>query len=171
MESEQTKLDRVLKILGFLYQHFDGVTDAKVRQVMLEGLESRFADYDQPVLLIAYMLNPHRRRDFLNPECRFVSWRNAMVLVEVLYNRFFPDAKDGSAVVEQFLQYMNQEAPFDEGMEQFAFAGCTCCTWHTMCCAWYRYITYTLLIVVQYHLSCSSALRCLYCCNSCKHIA
>ena len=39
MESEQTKLDRVLKILGFLYQHFDGVTDAKVRQVMLEGLE------------------------------------------------------------------------------------------------------------------------------------
>ena len=61
MESEQTKLDRVLKILGFLYQHFDGVTDAKVRQVMLEGLESRFADYDQPVLLIAYMLNPHRR--------------------------------------------------------------------------------------------------------------
>ena len=46
-----------------------------------------------------------------------------MVLVEVLYNRFFPDAKDGSAVVEQFLQYMNQEGPFDEGMQQCAFAG------------------------------------------------
>ena len=140
MESEQTKLDQVLKILGFLYQHFNGVADAKVRQVMLEGLETRFADYDQPVLLIAYLLNPLRRRDFLNPECRFATWRNAMVLVEVLYHRFFPDVKDGSAVVEQFLQYMNEEAPFDQGiqlvleqvLQGLSFNDATFLVWYTL---------------------------------------
>ena len=107
---------------------------------MLEGLETRFADYDQPVLLIAYLLNPLRRRDFLNPECRFATWRNAMVLVEVLYHRFFPDVKDGSAVVEQFLQYMNEEAPFDQGiqlvleqvLQGLSFNDATFLVWYTL---------------------------------------
>ncbi|KAL3134528.1 hypothetical protein ABBQ38_006376 [Trebouxia sp. C0009 RCD-2024] len=59
VECEQTKLDRVFKLLGYLYQHFLQVGDEKVKKVMLHGLEKRFSDYDQPALLIAYMLNPH----------------------------------------------------------------------------------------------------------------
>ena len=67
VESEQTKLDRVLKLLGFLHQHFSGVADAQVRQVMLDGLEKRFADYDQPALVISYMLNPRGGGSFSTP--------------------------------------------------------------------------------------------------------
>ena len=120
VESEQTKLDRVLKLLGFLHQHFSGVLDGQVKKVMLDGLEKRFADYDQPALLIAYMLNPQRQQQFLNPNCDFVSWRNAVILVELLYIRFFPDATDASksAVANQFLSYINKEDPFDESKLQ-----------------------------------------------------
>ncbi|KAA6419296.1 MAG: hypothetical protein FRX49_10695 [Trebouxia sp. A1-2] len=122
VESEQTKLDRVLKLLGFLHQHFSGVLDGQVKKVMLDGLEKRFADYDQPALLIAYMLNPQRQQQFLNPNCDFVSWRNAVILVELLYIRFFPDATDASksAVANQFLSYINKEDPFDERTLNFA---------------------------------------------------
>ncbi|DBA82624.1 TPA: hypothetical protein ACH3X1_006872 [Trebouxia sp. C0004] len=120
VESEQTKLDRVLKLLGFLHQHFSGVLDAQVRQFMLDGLENRFADYDQPALVIAYMLNPNRQQLFLNPNCDLVSWRNAVILVEVLYIRFFPDATEASksVVADQFLAYINHADPFDDSKLQ-----------------------------------------------------
>lgn len=116
VESEQTKLDQVLKLLGYLHQHFSQVADPQVREVMLNGLEMRFAAYDQPVLLMAYLLNPQRRNNFLNTECRFASWRNAMKLVEVLWERLFPDTPEPhTSIVDQFLSYWNKEDPFDEG--------------------------------------------------------
>ncbi|DBA73612.1 hypothetical protein WJX77_002053 [Trebouxia sp. C0004] len=104
VESEQTKLDRVLKLLGYLHQHFSGVLDAKVRQVMLDGSEKRFAEYDQPALLIACMLNPQRQQLFLDPSCDFVSWRNAVILVET-QGCFFPDAAEAlkAVVADQIL--------------------------------------------------------------------
>lgn len=58
VESEQTKLDQVLKLLGHLHQHFSEVADPQVREVKLNGLERIFAAYDQPVLVMAYLLNP-----------------------------------------------------------------------------------------------------------------
>ena len=89
--------------------------DAEVTRVMLGGLEYRFAKYDQPPLLVAYILNPYRHRAFLNPDCSFVSRRNILMLVELLYHRFFPDDPVGaSPVVVQFLAYWNKIEPFDE---------------------------------------------------------
>lgn len=123
VESEQTKLDKVFKLLGFLYQHFVQVDDDKVKKVMLQGLETRFKAYDQPAMLIAYMLNPQRQTAFLNPLCNFVATRNAVQLVEILYLRFFPkeaeaeaqaQAKGEAGIADQFIAYMNKEAPFDE---------------------------------------------------------
>ena len=123
MESEQTKLDRVFKLLGYLYQHFSQVDDDKVKRVMLQGLETRFKDYDQPAMLIAYMLNPQRQTAFLNPVCNFVTVRNAVQLVELLYLRFFPGEAEAEAqaqatgqagIADQFIAYINKEPPFDE---------------------------------------------------------
>ena len=119
VESDQTKLDKVFKLLGYLYQHFSNLPDAQVKQVMLTGMEKRFSDYDQPALLIAYMLNPQRHVAFLNTSCSFVTTRNAVQLVEVLYKRFFPkeaEEQQGQAgIADQFISYTNKEAPFDEG--------------------------------------------------------
>ncbi len=123
VESEQTKLDQVFKLLGYLYQHFVQVDDDKVKRVMLQGLETRFSDYDQPAMLIAYMLNPQRQTAFLNPLCSFVTTRNAVQLVELLYRRFFPkeaeaeaqaDAKEEAGIADQFIAYINKETPFDD---------------------------------------------------------
>ena len=121
VESEQTKLDKVFKLLGYLYQHFLRVDDDKVKQVMLQGLETRFKAYDQPAMLMAYMLNPHRQSAFLNPVCNFVATRNAVQLVEILYLRFFPkeaeaqaQARGEAGIADQFIAYVNKEAPFDE---------------------------------------------------------
>ena len=115
VESEQTKLDRVMALVGFLHQHFNAVTDQKVKKVMLDGLEMRWADYDQPALLMAYMLNPQRKTNFLNPQCQFASVRNALQLVESLYLRLIPNAQADSPIMDQFLAYMNREGIFDEG--------------------------------------------------------
>ena len=117
VESDQTRLDQVVKMLGYLHQHFSGVADAEVKRVMLAGLEMRFADYDQPPLVFSYILNPHRHMAFLNPECPLVQWRNLVKLVEVLYHRFFPEAKENTGIADQFIQYLNQEGPFDAGAQ------------------------------------------------------
>ena len=147
VESEQTKLDQVFKLLGYLYQHFMQVDDDKVKRVMLQGLEARFSDYDQPAMLIAYMLNPHRQTAFLNPACSFVTTRNAVQLVELLYLRFFPkeaeaqaEARGEAGIADQFIAYINKEAPFDDNKCTTLLlyvlnicSNCVCartCAWH-----------------------------------------
>ncbi|KAL0032467.1 hypothetical protein WJX77_002131 [Trebouxia sp. C0004] len=55
---------------------------------------------------------------FLNPECPLVQWRNLVRLVEVLYHRFFPEAKENTGIADQFIQYLNQEGPFDAATMQ-----------------------------------------------------
>ena len=65
------------------------VIDLIVQQVMLDGLENRFAEYNQPALLITHMLNPHRQQNLLNADCDYVSWRNVVILVAIPY-RCFP---------------------------------------------------------------------------------
>ena len=74
-------------------------------------------------MLIAYMLNPQRQTAFLNPLCSFVTIRNAVQLVELLYLRFFPgeaeaeaqaQAKGEAGIADQFIAYINKEPPFDE---------------------------------------------------------
>ena len=117
MESEQTRLDQVLKMIGYLHQHFSGVADADVKRVMLDGLEKRFADYDQPALVLSYILNPQRQVAFLNPECPLVQWRNLVKLADVLYHRFFPEAQKDTGIADQFLQYLNKEGSFEEGAQ------------------------------------------------------
>ena len=117
MESEQTRLDQVVKMIGYLQQHFSGVADADIKRVMLDGLEKRFADYDQPALFLSYILNPQRQMAFLNPECPLVQWRNLVKLVDVQYHRFFPEAQKDTGIADQFLQYLNHEGPFEEGTQ------------------------------------------------------
>ncbi|KAL3134377.1 hypothetical protein ABBQ38_006631 [Trebouxia sp. C0009 RCD-2024] len=117
VESEQTKLDQVFKLLGYLYQHFAQVDDDKVKRVMLQGLETRFSAYDQPAMLIAYMLNPLRQTAFLNPLCNFVTNRNAVQLVELLYVRYFTkeaeaEAQADTGIADQFIACINKETPF-----------------------------------------------------------
>ncbi|KAL0039053.1 hypothetical protein WJX77_006500 [Trebouxia sp. C0004] len=48
VESDQTRLDQVMKMLGYLHQHFSGVADAEVKRVMLAGLEMRALLMQQP---------------------------------------------------------------------------------------------------------------------------
>ncbi|DBA87597.1 TPA: hypothetical protein ACH3X1_004620 [Trebouxia sp. C0004] len=92
-------------MIGYLHQHFSGVADADVKRVMLDGLQKRFADYDQPALVLSYILNPQRQLAFLNPDCPLVQWRNLVILVDVLYHRFFPEAQKDTCIADQFLQY------------------------------------------------------------------
>lgn len=109
---------------------------------MLQGLETRFKAYDQPAMLIAYMLNPHRQSAFLNPVCNFVATRNAVQLVEILYLRFFPkeaeaqaqaQARGEAGIADQFIAYVNKEAPFDESkypaLLPYLLNICSICVW------------------------------------------
>lgn len=166
VESEQTKVDRVLKLLGFLHQHFSGVLDAQVKQVMLDGLEKRFADYDQPALVIAYMLNPHRQQQFLNPNCDLVSWRNAVILVEVLYSRFFPDATQASKsiVADQFLAYINKADPFDDSKLQSVIPASLACAQCLESCK------AICLVSLRRSLAPMLLLLCIQCCPACTLI-
>lgn len=113
MEGDDARLDRVFKLCGSLYKHFNGITSPAIRTALLAGLERRFAAYDQPVMLITYMLNPARCDKHLNQDCDFVSWANALQLVEQLYLRFYDGDTDGAAkAVDQFLNYQSTTKPF-----------------------------------------------------------
>ena len=111
VQGDDARLDRVFKLCGGLYMHFQSISDPVLRVALTAGLARRFAAYDQPVLLMTFMLKSARRDEFLNQDCKFVSWPNACALAEELYQRFYPGASSEAAGT-QLLAYYNKYNPF-----------------------------------------------------------
>ena len=114
LESDTATMDLVFVMLGYLSKHCNGIEDDKVKEVMTASLEDRWQSYDQPLYLLAYILNPARKRKHLSATCDFVSLGNLACLLEVVYQRLFGTTPP--ELTDQFVEYMTgDKRPFTRG--------------------------------------------------------
>ena len=83
LESDSARLDQVLEQFAKLAAHYLGV------EYMEASLEKRWAKMDQKLFLVAYVLHPHRRLKYINPELPFSYTFTIAEYASTLYDRFF----------------------------------------------------------------------------------
>lgn len=99
-----------------IYQGFGDIADGAVRATLTAKLETRFAAYNQPAMVLAYYLNPARQdKTPLNTAGALTNTANLVVLAKDLYQQLCRDTTDSDAITEQMLLYSERKEPFQIG--------------------------------------------------------
>ncbi|KAJ7480418.1 ribonuclease H-like domain-containing protein [Mycena galericulata] len=122
-QKDSTRLDQVLLTIAGIFLHFADHPEPEVKKKMLLRLEKRWNDCDQPVFLLALILNPFERLSCFGPDANLnqLKCRNLLIL---LYRRMNsrPDNEDSAeqkqvkedAVSKAFMQYLAGTSDFTD---------------------------------------------------------
>eukprot|EP00611_Tribonema_gayanum_P013282 TRINITY_DN240_c0_g1_i4.p1 TRINITY_DN240_c0_g1~~TRINITY_DN240_c0_g1_i4.p1 ORF type:complete len:602 (-),score=156.97 TRINITY_DN240_c0_g1_i4:75-1880(-) len=117
VEGDSATLDTALFMCAAIYQGFGEIADGAVRAVLTAKLETRFAAYNQPAMVLAYYLNPARQdKTPLNTAGALTNTANLVVLAKDLYQQLCRDTADSDAITEQMLLYSERKEPFQIGV-------------------------------------------------------
>ncbi|KAK6981174.1 DUF659 domain-containing protein, partial [Favolaschia claudopus] len=80
-QKDSTRLDQVVLSIGGIYLRFDAHPEAEVRAAMCDRIEKRWKDSDQPVFLLALILNPFEKLTCFGPNANlnFLKIRNMLL--------------------------------------------------------------------------------------------
>ncbi|KAJ6461535.1 ribonuclease H-like domain-containing protein [Mycena vulgaris] len=98
-QTDSTRADQVLLTLAGLYLHFIDHPETAVSSSLVQRIENRWADCDQPLYLVALILNPFEGLACFGPKANFDHFK-ATSLVVNLYRRVMdhPENKDAAEV-------------------------------------------------------------------------
>ena len=82
-QKDSTRPDQVILTLAALYLNFKEHPEAEVSQEMTRRLEKRWKDCDQPLFLLALILNPFETLSCFGPSANMNHFRCANLLIEV----------------------------------------------------------------------------------------
>ncbi|KAJ6549409.1 ribonuclease H-like domain-containing protein [Mycena vulgaris] len=96
-QTDSTRADQVLLTLAGLYLHFIDHPETAVSSSLVQRIENRWADCDQPLYLVALILNPFEGLACFGPKANFDHFK-ATSLVVNLYRRVMdhPENKDAA---------------------------------------------------------------------------
>ncbi|KAJ7136219.1 ribonuclease H-like domain-containing protein [Mycena filopes] len=122
-QKDSTRLDQVLLTIAGIFLRFADHAEAEVRTSMLKRLEKRWKDCDQPVFLLALILNPFEKLTCFGPAANLNQLKCGKLLV-LLYRRINaqPDNDDTpaervikeKALSKSFMQYLAGTGDFTD---------------------------------------------------------
>ncbi|KZP22392.1 hypothetical protein FIBSPDRAFT_690520, partial [Athelia psychrophila] len=128
-QKDSTRADQVLLSLAGIFLHFCAHPIEDVRLGMMKRLEKRWKDYDQPLYLIALILNPFEALSSFGDKAGMDHFKCNNLLLQ-LYRRMMdrpsntdlPSKRQAKerAVSAAFFQYLASTGPFDAWKEQQA---------------------------------------------------
>ncbi|KAJ7104747.1 ribonuclease H-like domain-containing protein, partial [Mycena epipterygia] len=126
-QKDSTRLDQVLLTIAGIFLSFSDHPEPEVRKKMLIRLEKRWKDCDQPVFLLALILNPFKKLSCFGPNADLNQFKCLNILISArlcTFMRLFmlthPDNEDTAAerkvkedeVTKAFMQYMSGSGDF-----------------------------------------------------------
>ncbi|KAJ6619208.1 ribonuclease H-like domain-containing protein [Mycena sp. CBHHK59/15] len=122
-QKDSTRLDQVLLTIAGIFLHFADHPEPEVKKKMLLRLEKRWNDCDQPVFLLALILNPFERLSCFGPDANLNQLKCRDLLI-LLYRRMNsrPDNEDSAeqkqvkedAASKAFMQYLAGTSDFTD---------------------------------------------------------
>jgi hypothetical protein len=82
-QKDSTRPDQVLLTLIGIYCHFKGHPEPEVREEMMRRVEKRWKDCDQPVFLLALILNPFEALSCFGPKANFNQFKCLDLVITV----------------------------------------------------------------------------------------
>ncbi|KAJ7042281.1 hypothetical protein C8F04DRAFT_1295245 [Mycena alexandri] len=93
--ADSTRADQVLLTLAGLYLHYKAHAESEVSIDLVVRLEKRWKDCDQPLFLVALILNPFEGLSCFGPRAKFDHFKAANIVVELRCHKFI----DASQVI------------------------------------------------------------------------
>ncbi|KAJ7092992.1 ribonuclease H-like domain-containing protein [Mycena belliarum] len=122
-QKDSTRLDQVLLTLAGIFLRFADHPEKEVQDKMVSRLEKRWKDCDQPIFLLALVLNPFEKLSCFGPRANLNHLKCRNLLISV-YRRINsrPDNQDTAeeknakeaAVSKAFMQYLSGTGDFGD---------------------------------------------------------
>lgn len=119
-QGDAARLDIVLLTLVNLYRIYnDQVFDANIRRVVHASLEKRWRQADQPIFILAVILNPYLRTRCFAPNSSYRTFATLWKLIDTTYKRVFETTESpNNACRAAFREYLAAEGDWsDESMD------------------------------------------------------
>lgn len=88
-QADSTRADQVLLTLVGLYLHFVDHPEPAVSSALVKRIEKRWADCDQPLYLVALILNPWEGLSCFGPKAKFDHFKATSLVLNVSYSTRF----------------------------------------------------------------------------------
>ena len=118
LQSDKARLFELLYALGYFVQFWSNFSDVELGEKMIERLEKRWSQWEQPLLLLSFMLHPKYRLTYFNSRVENLTFTTLGRYLTYYYKAWFQ--KRPTRLLLDFEDYRQKIEPFnDETFNQF----------------------------------------------------
>jgi hypothetical protein len=118
LQCDKARLFEVLHAIGYFVQFWSRFSDSNLGSQMIDRLEKRWDQWEQPLLLLSFMLHPKYRLGYFNSELNNLSYTSLERYLTYYYKAWFK--KRPKRLLLEFEDFRRKVEPFnDETFEQF----------------------------------------------------
>ena len=112
LQSDKARLFELLHALGYFVQFWNQFPDVELGEKMIDRLEKRWNQWEQPLLLLSFMLHPKYRLVYFNPRIENLSFTTLGRYLTYYYKAWFQ--KRPTRLLLDFEDYRQKVEPFDD---------------------------------------------------------
>ena len=112
LQSDKARLFEVLHALGYFIQYWNQFSDTELGEKMIDRLEKRWNQWEQPLLLLSFMLHPKYRLTYFNTGVDNLSFTTFGRYLTYYYKAWF--RKRPTRLLLDFEDYRHKVVPFDD---------------------------------------------------------
>jgi hAT family C-terminal dimerisation region len=111
LQKDVARLHEVLHIFAFTMKLFRELSDLEFSTKMIERLEKRWAQWEQPLLLLSFILHPHYGIETFHSTAKRVTYTDFGQWINYYYEVWFNDRP--KSILLEFVKFKKGKYPFD----------------------------------------------------------
>jgi hypothetical protein len=116
LQRDKARLFEVLHSFGYFYEIFNNLEDETFSIQMCRRLQNRWKTWEQPLLLLSFILHPDYRFDKFNTTLPNLNWVDFGQWLTYYYCAWAQ--KEPESILREFGLYQNQSYPFNKATWQ-----------------------------------------------------
>jgi hypothetical protein len=111
LQKDAARLHEVLHIFAFTMKLFHELPDREFSAKMVERLEKRWVQWEQPLLLLSFVLHPHYGVETFHSTAKRVTYTDFGQWINYYYEVWFNDRP--KSILLEFVKFKRGQYPFD----------------------------------------------------------
>jgi hypothetical protein len=111
LQSDKARLFQVLQSLGFLVQFWLNYSDSILSTKLITRLEKRWKSWEQPLLLLSFLLHPNIKMKYFNPLISKINYLEFGKWLMYYYKAW--SGKEPKCILREFDDFRIEKYPFD----------------------------------------------------------
>jgi hypothetical protein len=118
LQKDIARLYEVLHVFAYTMKLFRDLSDLELSVRMVDRLEKRWAQWEQPLLLLSFIVHPHYGIDVFHPTAQHITYTDFGQWLNYYYEIWFGNRP--KSILLEFVKFKRGKYPFDPlTVEQF----------------------------------------------------